>query len=79
MLVLLGWVGLGPIFPLVVGLVGLDQSAVVPVLCPYLSLTVETHNGTTVFPVGSVSVPTSPVKPLGWVGLGHTKWTHGQL
>ena len=40
-------------------------SCVVPVLCPYLCFTVETHNGTTVFPVGSVSVPISPVKYLG--------------
>ena len=38
-------------------------SSVVPVLCPYLCLTVETHNGTTVFPVGPVAVFISPENP----------------
>ena len=39
-------------------------SSVIPVLCPYLCFTVETHNGTTVFPVGPVAVSISPVNPL---------------
>ena len=41
-------------------------SSVVAVLCPCLCLTVETHNGTTVFPVGPVAVFISPVKPFGF-------------